>query len=74
MCADTTQFKPSQPFDLDYRTLVTTSKVGNCKKKRLSYAVFVKIIFKNTQQKETFRKNNNEHYSRISDRRRGEYK
>ena len=36
MCANTTQFKPSQPLDSDYRTLVTTYKGGNYRRKWLS--------------------------------------
>ena len=33
MCVNTTQFKPSQPLDSDYRTLVTTYKLGNYRRK-----------------------------------------
>ena len=50
MCANTTQSKPSQPLDSDYRTLVTTYKGGNYRRKWLLYAVFfVKIIFNTTK-------------------------
>ena len=55
MCANITQLKPSQPLDSDYRTLVTTHKVGNYRRKWLLYAVFAKIIF-NTRQRDTIKK------------------
>ena len=52
MCANTTQFKPSKSLDSDYRTLVTTYKGGNYRRKWLLYAVFVKIIFNTTEESE----------------------
>ena len=55
MCANPTQFKPSQRLDSDYRTLVTTYEGGNYKRKWLLYAVFVRIIF-NTRQRDTIEK------------------
>ena len=55
MCNDPTQFNLSQRLGSDYKTLVTTHKVGNYRGKWLSYAVFVKIIF-NTTQKDTMKK------------------
>ena len=53
MYANPTQFKPSQRLDSDYRTLVTTYKGGNYKRKWLLYAVFVRIIFKTTKGDKT---------------------
>ena len=51
VCADPTQFKPPQRLASDYRTLFTTYKGGNYRRKWLSYVVFVKIIFNTTIKK-----------------------
>ena len=56
MCANTTLFKPSQPLDSGYRTLVTTYKLGNYRRKWLLYVVFVKIIFNATKGDTTMKK------------------
>ena len=55
MCANINQLKPSQLLDSDYKTLATTHKVGNYRRKWLLYAVFAKIIF-NTRQRDTIKK------------------
>ena len=56
MCDDPTQFNLSQRLHSDYRTLVTTYKGGNYRRKWLLYAVFVRIIFNTTKGDTTMKR------------------